>query len=228
MFIGHFAVGFAAKKFAPRTSLPVLLAAPLLGDILWPFFLFFGWEHVRIVPGITRFNSYDLYDFPWSHSLLMCIGWATAFSAIYYALARYSPGAIAIWIGVISHWILDWVTHIPDMPLYPGGGPHLGLGLWNHVAATMIVEIAMLLVGVWLYASATRARDRIGKYAFLAYVLLLLLLFISDRFGDQPSPAAASAAAHAIFLPSVIAEVVLLTWAWWFDAHRIPAPATPS
>jgi hypothetical protein len=228
MFIGHFAVGFAAKKFAPRTSLPILLAAPLLCDILWPFFLLFGWEHVRIVPGITRYNSYDLYDFPWSHSLLMSIVWATAFALIYLRVTRYRPGAITIWIGVISHWILDWITHIPDMPLYPGGGPHLGLGLWNHVAATMIVEIAMLLVGVWLYASATRARDRIGAYAFLAYVLVLLLLFISDRFGGQPSPATASAAAHAIFLPSVIAEAVLLAWAWWFDAHRIPAPPTPS
>ena len=222
MFIGHFAVGFAAKKFAPRTQLSLLLAAPLLSDMLWPIFLALGWEHVRIVPGITRFNSYDLYDFPWSHSLLMCVAWATAFSAGYYAVTRYRAGAMAISIGVISHWLLDWITHIPDMPLYPGGGPHLGLGLWNHVAATMTAEILMLLVGVFLYASATRARDRIGKYAFLVYALVLFLLFISDRFGGQPAPATAGEAAHAIFLPSIIAETVFLAWAWWFDHHRIP------
>jgi len=221
MFIGHFAVGFAAKKFAPRASLLPLLAAPLFCDILWPIFLILGWEHVRIVPGFTRFNSYDLYDFPWSHSLLMCVVWATVFSAIYYASARYRPGAIAIWIGVLSHWVLDWITHVPDMPLYPGGGPRLGLSLWNHVAATMAVEILMLLAGVYLYASATRSRDRIGKYAFYAYVLVLLVLFISDRFSGQPAPASASVAAHDIFLPSVIAEVVLLVWPWWFDRHRI-------
>jgi len=226
MFIGHFAVGFAAKKFAPRTSLALLLAAPLLSDILWPFFLILGWEHVRSVPGITRFNSFDLYDFPWSHSLVMCAVWATVFSGIYYAFARYRPGAIAIWIGVVSHWVLDWGTHIPDMPLYPGGGPRLGLGLWNHVATTMTVEIAMLLIGVYLYISATQTKDRIGKYAFLVYVIALFVLYIGDRFGDQPGAATASEAAHAIFLPSIIAETIFLTFPAWFHRHRIPRTTT--
>src|SRR5215469_12189474 len=147
MFIGHFAVGFGAKKFAPRTSLALLLAAPLLSDILWPILLLLGWEHARVDPGNTKFTPLDLYDYPWSHSLLTCCTWATLFAVVYLALARYRPGAMAIWIGVVSHWILDWITHRPDMPLYPGGGPRLGLGLWNHVAATMTLEISMLAVG---------------------------------------------------------------------------------
>jgi len=214
MFIGHFAVGFAAKKFAPRTSLALLLAAPLFLDILWPIFLALGWEHFRVVPGITRYNAFDLYDFPWSHSLLMSVAWATMFSLIYYGVSHYRPGALAIWIGVVSHWIFDWITHIPDMPLYPGGGPRLGLSLWNHVAATIAVEIAMLFAGVWIYASATRARDRIGQYAFLAYVLALLALFISDRF-DTSAPTVS-----AIAWGGLIAEAVLLVWPWWFDRHR--------
>jgi membrane-bound metal-dependent hydrolase YbcI (DUF457 family) len=219
MFIGHFAVGFAAKKFAPRTSLPVLLAAPLLCDILWPFFLLFGWEHMRIVPGITRYNPLDLYDYPWSHSLLMSVVWATAFALIYLLISHYRSGAMAIWIGVLSHWVLDWITHRPDMPLYPGGGPRVGLGLWNHVAATMAVEIAMLLAGAWLYDRATRPRDRIGTYAFAAYVLLLLVLFIGDRFSNAPPTVS------DIVSTGIIAEVVLLTWAWWFDHHRVPRAA---
>ena len=214
MFIGHIAVGFASKKFAPRTSLAALIAAPIFLDLLWPFFLLFGWEHVRIVPGFTRYNPLDLYDFPWSHSLLMSIVWATGFAVIYYAATRYRPGAIAIWIGVVSHWILDWITHIPDMPLYPGSGPKLGLGLWNHVAATMTTEIAMLLVGVSIYARATRARDRIGRYAFFAYVVVLLVLFIGDRFSAVPP------AVSAIIWSALIAEAVLLVWPWWFDRHR--------
>src|SRR5438105_5223591 len=110
MFIGHFAVGFAAKKYAQRTPLVLLLAAPLFADLLWPIFLLVGWEHVRIDPGNTKFTPLDLYDYPWSHSLLMDCVWATAFALIYYAIARYWPGAVAIWIGVISHWILDWLT----------------------------------------------------------------------------------------------------------------------
>jgi len=214
MFIGHFAIGFAAKKFAPRTSLATLVAAPLFLDILWPIFLALGWEHFRIVPGITRYNSFDLYDFAWSHSLLMSVVWATAFSLIYYRVSRYRPGAFAIWIGVVSHWILDWITHVPDMPLYPGGGPKLGLGLWNYVAASMTVELAMLAVGVWIYASATRARDRIGLYGFAAYVFVLLLLFISDRFDATPPTVS------EIVWSGLIGEAILLAWTWWFDRHR--------
>lgn len=219
MFIGHFAVGFASKKFAPRTSLAVLIAAPIFLDLLWPIFVLLGWEHVRIVPGITKYNPLDLYDFPWSHSLLMSIVWATSFSLIYFLISHYRPGAIAVWIGVISHWILDWITHRPDMPLYPGGGPRLGLGLWNHVAATMATEIAMLAVGVWLYASATRARDRIGRYAFWAYAFVLLLLFIADRFSAAPPTV------PQIIWSGIIAEAIFLLWPWWFDRRREASPS---
>src|SRR5580704_16758659 len=185
MFIGHFAVGFAAKKFAPRTNMALLIAAPCFLDLLWPFFLLLGWEHVRIDPGNTRFTPLDLYDYPWSHSLLMSIIWATLFAGIYFAIARYRLGAVAIWIGVVSHWILDWVTHRPDMPLYPRG-PRFGLGLWNSIPGTLVVELSMFAIGIWLYVQTTRSRDRIGRYAFWAYVLLLLAAYISDRFSAPP------------------------------------------
>jgi membrane-bound metal-dependent hydrolase YbcI (DUF457 family) len=127
MFIGHFAVGFASKRFAPRSNMAVLLAAPLFLDILWPFFLLFGWEQVRIDPGNTRFTPLDLYDYPWSHSLLMSVVWATAFALLYQLIARYWPGTVVIWVGVLSHWFLDWIVHRPDLPLYPGSRKY-GLG----------------------------------------------------------------------------------------------------
>lgn len=214
MFIGHFAVGFAAKKFAPRASLAILLAAPLLPDILWPPLLLLGLERVRIDPGNTKFTPLALAYYPWSHSLLLCFVWATGFALVYDRMTHYRRGTLAIWIGVISHWILDWITHGPDMPLYPGG-PRLGLGLWNSIAATMIVEIAMFGVGVGLYALATRARDRIGRYAFLGYLALLLIAYVSDRFSGPP------ASSKEIAWTGLIAEVILLLWAWWFDRHRV-------
>lgn len=213
MFIGHFAVGFAAKRFAPRSSEAVLLAAPLLADILWPVFLLLGWEQVRIDPGNTRFTPFDFVSYPWSHSLLMLCVWATAFGAIYYGITRYWPGAIAIWIGVVSHWVLDWVTHRPDMPIYPGG-PRYGLGLWNSIAGTMVVELLMFAVGVWIYAQATSAQDRVGRYAFIGYVVLLLVIYIANSFGPAPDGVTEVAWA-ALALP-----VVFLPWAWWFDRHR--------
>jgi membrane-bound metal-dependent hydrolase YbcI (DUF457 family) len=213
MFIGHFAVGFASKKFAPRTSLAPLIAAPLLADMLWPLFLLLGWERVRLVPGFTRFNPFDLEYYPWSHSLLALLVWATLFAAIYYVIAHYRSGAFAIWIGVVSHWILDWITHRPDMPLYPGG-PKFGLGLWNSVAGTMAVEMAMFAAGIGLYMIATLPRDRVGRYAFASYVALLLLLYFADRF-DASLPTVGQLA-----WTDIVAMIVFIPWAWWFDRHR--------
>lgn len=214
MFIGHFAVGFASKKFAPRTNMALLIAAPLFADILWPFFLLFGWERVRIDPGNTRFTPLDLAWFPWSHSLLMDVVWATVFALIYYAITRYRVGAAVIWIGVVSHWVLDWITHRPDMPLYPGSARY-GLGLWNSVSGTMIVELSMFAIGLWLYVRTTRAKDRIGRYAFLAYAAILLLVYLGDRFSAPPG------SAGDIAWTGIIAEAILLPWAWWFDHHRV-------
>ena len=213
MFIGHFAVGFASKRFAPRANLAFLIAAPLVSDILWPFFLLFGWERVRIDPGNTRFTPLDLVWFPWSHSLLMTAVWATIFAALYYAITRYRAGASVIWLGVLSHWILDWITHRPDMPLYPGSARY-GLGLWNSIPGTLIVELSMFAIGLWLYVLATRAKDRIGRYAFFAYAALLLAAYVGDRFSSPPS------GTSEIAWSGVIAEAILLPWAWWFDHHR--------
>jgi membrane-bound metal-dependent hydrolase YbcI (DUF457 family) len=215
MFIGHFAVAFGSKKFAPRTNLAVLIAAAQFLDILWPFFLVLGWEHVRIDPGNTRFTPLDLYDFPWSHSLLMSAVWATAFAGIYYALSRYRAGAIAVWIGVVSHWVLDWITHRPDMQLYPEGQRY-GLGLWNSIPATLVVELSMFVAGIWLYARATRPRDRIGSWGCYAYVALLLVAYVSDRFGGPPSNVVS-----AIVRPGLIAIPIMILWPWWFDRHRV-------
>jgi hypothetical protein len=220
MFIGHIAVGFASKRFAPRASLALLLAAPMFADLLWPVLLLTGAERVRIDP-TARWSHLDFLSYPWSHSLLMLIAWATAFAAVYWFATRYRPGAILIWIGVISHWVLDWISHRPDMPLYPGSALH-GRGLWNSIPATMTVELAMLAAGVWLYIRATRARDRIGLYPLAAFLALITYIEISSPFGAPPP------SVKAIMWTSIIAQPILLLWAWWFDRHRtardVPQP----
>jgi hypothetical protein len=215
MFIGHFALGFASKQFAPRTSLALLIAAPIFLDILWPIFVLLGWERVRIDPGNTVFTPLDFVYFPWSHSLLMSLVWATALALLYQGFAHYWAGTVAIWIGVVSHWILDWISHRPDMPLYPSG-PTYGIGLWNSVAATMIVELGLLSLGVGLYVKATRARDATGRYAFYAYVLFLILAYFGDRLGGTPSSIV------EIVATSIVAQAILIAWAAWFDTHRNP------
>jgi len=212
MFIGHNAVGFASKRLAPRTSLGWLMTAPILLDLLWPIFLLLGIEHVRIVPGDTNFTPFDFYDYPWSHSLLMAIVWGVLFAIAYYAKTRYAAGAITLAFGVVSHWILDFVTHRPDMPLYPGG-PKVGLGLWNYPAATMIVEVAMFIAGVTIYVRATRPRDRTGILALWSFVLVLAFLYAGAAQGKAPPSVNAVIAAG-------FAQFLMPLWSMWIDRHR--------
>ncbi|UWZ83121.1 metal-dependent hydrolase [Occallatibacter riparius] len=216
MFVGHFAVGFAAKRYAPRTSLAVLLAASLLSDLLWPIFLLLGWEVVRIDPNGMKLAAFDFVSYPWSHSLLVCLAWATLFAAIYYSITGYSKGTVAVALGVLSHWVLDWITHKPDMPLYPGSKT-FGLGLWNLVNTTVIIELSMFAVGVVFYLSATRPLNRVGRYAFWAYVAALLLSYLQSSFSGKPPHNVTTEVAW----PGLILGALMILWAWWFDRNRV-------
>jgi membrane-bound metal-dependent hydrolase YbcI (DUF457 family) len=213
MFIGHFGLALGLKRLAPRASLAELVSATAWADVLWTVFLLLDWEHVRISPGNTKWTPLDLYDYPWSHSLLLLIIWAFVLGALHLAWRNDWSGAIALAIGVISHWVLDWVTHRPDMPLYPYG-PKYGLGLWNSIAGTFVVELLVFFIGVAWYARTTRARDRWGRWGFWTYAVVLLVLFIGDRFSAPPE------SVTGIAWTGLIATVVLVGWAWWFDRHR--------
>src|SRR5207342_1458190 len=129
MFIGHYAVGLASKEFAPRSSMGVLIGAPILLDLIWPVFLLLGWEHVSIVPNGNPFLRLHFDSYPISHGLVAVIGWATLYASFYFGLTRYLAGTIVIWIGVVSHWLMDYVVHLPDLPM-TAGGRLFGLGLW--------------------------------------------------------------------------------------------------
>ena len=213
VFIGHFALGFAAKKPAPKVSLALTTAAVAWADILWCIFLLLGWEHARIVPGDTRYTPLSLYDYPWSHSLLMLAIWGALLGGGYWLLKKDAGGAWIVGACVVSHWVLDWVTHRPDMPLYPGG-PKFGLGLWNSVAGTMIVEIAMFAAGVWIYMKTTRAKNAVGRFAAWAFIVVLLGIYVADRFSPPPENM------REIGWTGLIATLVLVGWAWWFDRNR--------
>lgn len=214
MFIGHFGVGFASKRFASRVPLTLLLVAALFPDILGPVFSLLGWEHARIAPGNTRFTPLDLYDYPWSHSLLMTITWATLLALIYLFRQSDPIGSLVIWLSAASHWLLDWITHRPDLPLYPGAQVRYGLGLWNSIPGTMTVELAMFGVAVWIYVCVTKPRDWIGKYIFFAFIFILLLLYVEIPFSSPPQ------SIRQLDYASIILTIVLLTWASWFDTHR--------
>jgi FtsH-binding integral membrane protein len=155
-------------------------------DVVWPVLVLAGVERFRIVPGITAINPFDFTYYPWSHSLLMTMLWALAFALVYFASSRDRAGAVWVAVVVASHWLLDFVSHVPDMPLYPGGSEKLGLGLWQSIPGTFAVEGLMFAVGVVLYLQATQSRDRIGSIAWWAFVGLLLALYVPGPWASRP------------------------------------------
>ncbi len=127
MFVGHFGVGLGLKTVVPAVSLGTLFLAAQFIDLLWPSLLLVGLEHVEIAPGITRVTPLDFVNYPISHSLLAVLGWAVLFALTYLLTRRHRLGAVICGVAVLSHWLLDLVTHRPDLPLYPAASPWLVL-----------------------------------------------------------------------------------------------------
>lgn len=213
MFIGHFALGFAAKRAAPRASLATLIAAASFIDILWPVFVLLGIESVRIAPGNTAFTPLDFTSYPWTHSLLMVLAWGAAFGLASRALGGDGRGAWVAAALVVSHWVLDWISHRPDMPLAPGAGPRLGLGLWNSVPATLAVEGALFVAGLGIYLATTRATSRKGTIGLWVFVAFLLAGYLGNLGRVPPGVA-------AVAIAGLVATAISIPWIWWFDRNR--------
>ena len=214
MFIGHFGLAFAAKRATPRVPLVALFAAAQFADLLWPFFLLAGLEQVRISPGDTAFTPLDFVSYPYSHSLAMLIVWGVAFGYVYMTTAKASVKTYIVLAAlVVSHWILDVATHRPDMPIYPGG-PKVGLGLWNSVAGTIAVEVPMFVAGFAIYMRATRAKDRIGRWAVPGLSGLLFGLYVAN-ISSPPPPTV-----NALAIAAAVGAGVIMILTWWADRHR--------
>jgi hypothetical protein len=212
MFLGHYALGFAAKSAAPKTSLGAITLAANLADEMWPILLLLGVEHVAISPGLMEASPLDFTDYPWTHSLLTGALAGLAFGVVYFLLRRYGRGALVLGGLVLSHWLLDLFFHRADLPLWPGG-PKLGLGLWSSLPVTLLCELAFFAAGVWLYQRRTEAIDRTGSIALWALAGFLVVVYLAAMFSPPPpSPGAVAWSALALWL--------LVPWTWWIDRHR--------
>lgn len=213
MFIGHFAVALAAKKAAPKTSLATLFIATQFVDMLWPIFLLLGLEHVRIDPGNTVVTPMDFYDYPISHSLAGAIGWSLLFGAFYYFRRKLSRAAVVVALVVFSHWLLDLLTHRPDLPLLGNESAKFGLGLWNSFWGTFIVEFGLFAAGAYLYITTTKAKNKTGTYSLAFLFAFLTIIHLANFFG--PPPPSVEMVALAGNLGWLFALIP-----WWVERNR--------
>jgi membrane-bound metal-dependent hydrolase YbcI (DUF457 family) len=215
MFLGHYALAFGAKRIVPAVSLGTLFLACQFADLLWPTLLVLGIEIVEIDPGNTLVTPLNFIKYPYSHSLVMLLVWAVVFALLYFAFRRGRAGAITVGALVLSHYVLDVITHRPDLPITIGGDARLGFGLWNYPGTTLAIESALFLIGIGMYVTVTRERDRAGKIGLLALIATLGAIYFAALYGPPPPNSQAIAmAGHLSWL--------FVLWAYWVDRHRGP------
>lgn len=216
MFIGHFGVGFASKKIDNKPSLGTLFLATQFIDLIWPIFLLLGLEQVKIEPGNTSFTPLNFISYPFTHSLLGVLFWAFLVGTIYYFIKKDIKTAMLLGVLVLSHWVLDFFTHKPDLQILPWSNIKVGLGLWNSISITMIVEGAIFIAGVWYYHKSTKAKNKKGEWGFWVLTIFLALTYVMNIFGSPP-PNEKMIAIVSLSL------WILVYWAYRIDANRIAA-----
>lgn len=162
MFIGHFGVGLAAKKAAPTVNLGILFAACQFLDLVWPLLVLLNIEQVSVDQTATKVTPLNFAHYPYSHSLVMTLFYSLLAGLIFWRVFKSMRVGLVIGVVISSHWLLDFITHRPDLPLF-FGNLKLGLGLWNSVFGTLVIEVGIFVLGIILYLRASPLLTRKEK-----------------------------------------------------------------
>ncbi|HEY0679840.1 MAG TPA: hypothetical protein VGD17_16265 [Chitinophagaceae bacterium] len=214
MFLGHFALGFAAKKVSSKPSLGTLFMATQFIDLLWPFLLIFGFETIRIEPGNTAFTPINFVSYPYSHSLMAVLIWGLLFGVIYYMIRKDLKSAVLLGALVLSHWFLDLIAHRPDLPITFSEQTKVGLGLWNYKTATLIIELLVFAAGILIYTSVTKAKNNTGRYALWGLVAFFVIIYFMNAYSDPPPDVKAIGYVG-------LAQWLFVFWGYWIDKNRV-------
>ncbi|MCB2204545.1 hypothetical protein KQI65_07340 [bacterium] len=217
MFLGHFGAGFSGAAVSRRVSPGTLLMAAQFVDLLWPLLLLFGIERVAVVPGTSAVTPLEFSYYPWSHSGLMVLVWGLLFGGIYYLLRKDLRTSLLLGALVFSHWLLDVLVHVPDLPLFPWDGPHIGLGLWNSWPLTILLELGIFGVGVAIYSRLSTPKSRQGSIALWSLVIFLLIIFAANSLGPPPEDVSAIGFVG-------LSQWLLVAWGYWIGRTRTLKP----
>ena len=194
MFIGHYGPALAAKPLEKRLPLWLLFVAVQWLDVVWSALVMLHIEKLRIVKRFTQGSSLDLYYMPFTHGLLGALALSVALGSIAAIFYRDRRSTIVLVVAgaVFSHWLLDLVVHVPDLPLYDNSFK-VGFGLWRYVWLSFPLELALLGVGAWTYARAVPSSTRFGDLTLWLFVAVMALIETYGTLGPEPSSPIAEA-----------------------------------
>jgi hypothetical protein len=214
MFIGHYGPAFGAKPLERRLPLWLLFLAVQWLDVGWSVLVMLGVEKLRIVKGFTQGSSLDLYYMPFTHGLIGAVALSAALGAVVALFYRNRRTAIVLVVAgaVFSHWVLDLVVHVPDLPLLDNSFK-VGFGLWRHLWLSFPLEIALLVAGASLYARQVPSRTRLGDIYLWLLVTVIAGIETYASFGPEPASAVAEAQTALVAYIALAAVAALVDWA---------------
>lgn len=219
MIVGHFAVGLILKRADKSLSLGLLFIAAQFSDLVFFFTSLTGIEKINIVAGTNAATSIEYAFYPYSHSLLATLFWAAIIALVFLitpvksSLSK-SKTALVMSTAVISHFLLDFIVHNPDLDILGNGAYKIGLGLWNYTYISYAVESILLLAGLWVYLKSTKSSTLAGKYGMPLLIITLLIVGAVATF----MPASSSVLSGTIMLVTIY--LVAIAAAFWLDRKR--------
>jgi hypothetical protein len=219
VFIGHYGMALALKRAEPKLSLGTLFIAVQLVDIAWGAAILLGLERVQIHPGWTAATPLQFVYYPITHSLLAAGLWAAAASIAWYTwptkdTSGHGRAAMIVALAVASHWFLDLVVHVPDLPLAGNDSAKFGFGLWNSIPLTFTVELALLGLGLALYLRGGSRNHPVRRGWAVGFAAVLAAAYIATTLGPPPP------SVRAIGISAIAMLLTLAAVGAWIDRGR--------
>ncbi len=217
MFAGHLAAGLVLKKMERRLNLGWLFFAALFHDFLLGILVLSGLEQVHIPANFAQ-THYLTFTFPYSHGLAASIVWSALGFGIAYAAPPHwtskerAQAGMAVGLAVFSHFVLDWLVHIPEMPLLGNDSFKIGLGLWDNLPLAVALETALVATGFIFYLNVIKPKTNLARYGLGTLLLFIATITAMGMLFTETPPPAAGAAMSWILQPFLICGL-----AYWFD-----------
>ena len=213
MFAGHIGAGLAIGRLERRINVGVFIFAAVLIDFMLWLFVLFGWESVTI-PADFAATHQPNFVFPYSHGLLAGIGWsaiAGAAAFLWYRrleAAKFRAAAL-VTAAVFSHWLLDALVHVPDLPVAGERSVKVGLGLWQCMPVALVVEALVAAAGLFLFVSGA-GLSRAKKLGLMVLCLVVLASTVIGMTVAPPPPSVNAMAATSLI--TIAAVCALAGW----------------